>query len=183
MNRTNGRIAEQSKQSFADALVKLMETYNFKEITVTQLSQEACLSRRTFYRLFEGRDDVLDVLFQRMYGEFAESIRDRDVRSYWTLVQGYFDFWEGRKDMLLLFEKNGLLPRLFDYVYRNAAAVFRLVRSDRAASEYEYTLPYLLAYSVGGMHSMLIKWVSLGMTVPSSELVAILKNGFASPEL
>lgn len=41
MNRTNGRIAEESRQKFAAALFKLMKVYNYAEITVTQLSQEA----------------------------------------------------------------------------------------------------------------------------------------------
>ena len=52
MNQTNGKIAEQSKQKIVKALLHVMEQYDFKEITVTQIAQEAQLSRKTFYRLF-----------------------------------------------------------------------------------------------------------------------------------
>ena len=45
MNRTNRRIAEESKQKIGNALFTLMKVYHFREITVTQ---EAELSRKTF---------------------------------------------------------------------------------------------------------------------------------------
>ena len=95
----------------------------------------------------------------------------------------YFDFWESRKEILFLLGKNGLLPRLFDYVYRHGESIFTAVRTSETAKEYAQSLPYLLAYSIGGMHSMLIKWVESGMTVPSMVLVAQLRAGFQSPEL
>ena len=55
MNTTNGRIAEQSKMKISNALLEIMKQYSFKEITITQLAQEACLSRKTFYRLFTDK--------------------------------------------------------------------------------------------------------------------------------
>lgn len=40
MNRTNGKIAEQSKEKLSKALLIIMEQYDFKEITITQISRE-----------------------------------------------------------------------------------------------------------------------------------------------
>ncbi len=83
----------------------------------------------------------------------------------------------------MLLGRNELLPRLFEYVYRNAEKIFVAVRTTEKAGEFSEPLPYLLAYSVGGMHSMLISWAESGMTVPSSALIAQLKAGIQSPEL
>lgn len=47
MNRTNSKIAEQSKKKISKALLTIMKQYDFKEITITQISQEAKLSRKT----------------------------------------------------------------------------------------------------------------------------------------
>jgi hypothetical protein len=41
-------------------------------------------------------------------------------------------------------------------------------------------LPYLLAYSIGGMNSMLIKWIEGRMSIPSSTLILRLREGFSS---
>ncbi len=183
MNRTNGRIAERSKQQFAMALFSLMKVYKYTEITVTQLAQEANLSRKTFYRLFNDKNDVLKQLFDTLFFDFFSEIKERGIKHYWDLVQVYFDFWESRKEILLLLSKNDLMPIMFEYVYRNSEKIFILVRTSEKAEAFNELLPYLLAYSVGGMHSMLIKWVESEMSVPSSVLIAQLKAGFQSPEL
>lgn len=183
MNRTNGRIAEESKKKIVAALFELMKIYQYSEITITQLSQEAELSRKTFYRLFNDKDDVLTLLFDGLYYECFSEMKSRNVKHYWDLVQLYFDFWEDRKEVLLLLNKNALLPHLFEYVYRHADSIFVAVRTSETAEQFADSLPYLLAYSVGGMHSMLIKWVESGISVPSSALVAQLKTGFQSPLL
>ena len=183
MNRTNGRIAEESKKKFVGALLELMKVYPYTDITVTQLSQEAELSRKTFYRLFDDKDDILTLLFDGLYLECFTQIRQRNVKRYWELVQLYFDFWESRKEVLFLLSKSGLLSRMFEYVYRHGEQVFVALRSADTANTFFASLPYLLAYSIGGMHSMLMKWVESGMTVPSQVLIAQLKAGFQSPEL
>lgn len=55
--------------------------------------------------------------------------------------------------------------------------------NGRIAELLSEQLPYLLAYSVGGMHSLLLKWVENDMTVPSHILIEQLKNGFSSAEI
>ena len=183
MNRTNGRIAQVSRNKFAMALFELMKTYQYNEITVTQLAQEAALSRKTFYRLFNDKDEVLRQLFDVLYAEFFADLTERGIKHYWDLVTLYFDFWERHKDQLVLLGKNNLLPKMFEYVYGNSEKIFIAVRTSEKASQFSKPLPYLLAYSVGGMHSMLIKWVESDMMIPSSELIDQLKTGFQSPEL
>lgn len=179
MNRTNGKIAEQSKQKMAAALLEIMKQYDYKEITVTQITQEARLSRKTFYRLFSDKDDILKLLFEGLFQECFTQIRAQQVQHYWDVVQVFFDFWETRKDLLTLLQKNNLLLRVFEQSYQYSTQIFEFVRSKEIAASYALPLPYLLAYSVGGMHSMLVKWVEKGMEIPSSELVAMLKAGFA----
>ena len=183
MNRTNSRIAEDSKRKIGNALFTLMKVYHYREITVTQLAQEAELSRKTFYRLFNDKDEVLALVFDTLFREFFALIRTRGITHYWELVQLYFDFWESRKDTFFLLGKNDLLSRMFEYVYRNAETIFVAIRTTEKGEEFARPLPYLLAYSVGGMHSMLIKWVELGMSIPSQMLINQLKAGFQSPEL
>ncbi len=183
MNATNGKIAERSKEKLAKALLTVMEQYDFREITVTQLSQEAGLSRRTFYRLFQSKEELLNFFFEGLYRECLMQIRARELRHYWDVVQCYFDFCEERRELLSLLKRNNLLAALFEGSYQYSFQVFAYVRSKETAAAYSSLLPYLLAYSVGGMYSMLLKWVESGMAVPSSLLIEQLKSGFASADL
>lgn len=183
MNTTNGKIAARSRQKMAQALLTLMEQYQYKEITITQITQEAGLSRKTFYRLFSDKDEILDLFFEGLFQACFSKIKGLELHHYWDVVQAYFDFWEERKDLLLLLQKNGLLQRVLDRSYHYAMEVFAFVRSWETAEALSPTLPYLLSYSVGGMHGMLLKWAQEGMAIPSSQLIAALKAGFQSPFL
>lgn len=69
MNNTNWKIAEQSKQKLGEALLTVMEVYDYREITITQVAQEAGLSRKTFYRLFSDKDSVLSYIFESLFAE------------------------------------------------------------------------------------------------------------------
>lgn len=183
MNTTNGKIAVQSKQKMAQALLRLMEQYDYKEITVTQIAQEARLSRKTFYRLFSDKDDVLAVFFDGLFHEYFSQIQALNVPHYWEVMQLFFDFWETRKELLFLLQKNHLLSRVFEQSYQYSMQIFTFVRSQEIVDSFSLSLPYILAYSVGGLHSMLLKWVERGMDIPSADLIAQLKAGFKSDDL
>ncbi len=183
MNTTNGKIAEQSKEKLANALLVIMEKYDFKEITITQITQEAGLSRKTFYRLFKSKEELINFYFECLYKECLMQIKARQLQHYWDVVQCYFDFCEERRDLLSLLKQNNLLVLLFEGSYKYSFKVFAYVRSKETADAYSSLLPYLLAYSVGGMFSMLLKWVENGMAIPSSLLIANLKKGLMSAEI
>lgn len=183
MNRTNGKIAEQSRKKIVNALLTVMEQYDYKEVTITQLAQEAELSRKTFYRLFADKEAVVTYFFECLYVECFAQIESKQARHYWDVVQCYFDFWEERKQLLLLLKKNSLLPVLFEGAYKYSFKIFEYVRTKEVADSFSIPLPYLLAYSVGGMHSMLLKWVENDMEIPSCILIEQLKNGFQSSDI
>lgn len=183
MNTTNWKIAAQSKQKMVQALLTLMSQYDYREITITQIAQEAQLSRKTFYRLFPDKDAILALFFEGLFQECFAQIKAIKVQRYWDVVQVFFDFWEERKDLLLLLQKNHLLQRVFEQSYEYSMQIFEFVRSKETVDSFSFSLPYLLAYSVGGMHSMMLKWVEKGMTIPSAELISKLKSGFASEDI
>ncbi|MCR5048657.1 MAG: TetR/AcrR family transcriptional regulator [Saccharofermentans sp.] len=177
MNNTNGIIAEQSKKKIAEAMLSVMNIYDYKEITVTQITQEARISRKTFYRHFRDKDEVLKHLFDSLYQECLSSITESGIHNYWDVVQCFFDFWEKHAEALNLMKRSNLLPQLFEESYDRSFEVFRSVRTS---DHYGEQLPYILAYSIGGMNSMLIKWIEGGMSIPSSTLIRGLREGLSS---
>lgn len=76
-----------------------------------------------------------------------------------------------------------MLVPLFEGSYKYSFKVFEYVRSKATADIYSSFLPYLLAYSIGGMYSMLMKWVESDMNIPSSLLIEQLKNGLMSADI
>ncbi len=63
--------SKKEKQIF-DALIALMQTRNVWEITVSELTKQASISRSSFYRMFESVDDVV----KNIEHDIIENVRD-----------------------------------------------------------------------------------------------------------
>lgn len=183
MNTTNGKMVIESRKKLKDALLVIMRQYHFKEITVTQITQEAKLSRKTFYRLYSNKEEILEEYFQSLFEAFAERLKAQDIHHYWEVVQLYFDFWEEKREFLCLLNKQGIFINLMDVFYKRSFEIFEYVRSKEVMDSFSPYLPYLIAYALGGMHSMLLKWVEEDMNIPSSVLIEKLKAGFQSANI
>ncbi len=176
MNTTNGKIAERSKQKFIDALLSVMKIEKFKDITVTQIAQEARLSRKTFYSLFPDKTQVIELYFEKLSEEFISCIQKAQACDYWEIIKYYFDFFAERKDLICLLYDNDLIHYLFEISYKHASTIFYSVH--KISNIPETHLPLILAYSLSGINGMLLKWIENGMTIPIDELITILRNSF-----
>lgn len=57
--KQSGHQAQYCQQVIFQALLRLMEQYPLQEITITQICQEAKISRTSFYRNYNRKEDVL----------------------------------------------------------------------------------------------------------------------------
>lgn len=178
MNKTNKKIAEQSKKALTNALLRTIEIYDFKEITVTQIAQEAGLSRKTFYRLFTDKNQILGELFQKLTNEYLSDLKKIEIHSYWDVARFYFNFFEKKKDLLKLFAKNNLLFLFHDACYKHSFNVFEEIHSEAMLSDIPHNLNYVLAYSMGGLFNMLIEWIKNDTDIPAETFINELKNIF-----
>lgn len=92
------RAAAQQRR-IEDSLVELMGRRSYQSITVREICECAGLPRRTFYYYFEGKEDVLSALLERLLTEceletmFLPDIPRTEVeRSFAAL----FAFWRDR---------------------------------------------------------------------------------------
>ncbi|MHC5372731.1 TetR/AcrR family transcriptional regulator [Enterococcus sp. LJL120] len=53
-----------------DCFVDLLLKKNFKSISITELTKKVKISRVTFYKNFENKEDILDTLIEKLLGEF-----------------------------------------------------------------------------------------------------------------
>lgn len=63
------RLAEQSREWLLQALFELLEQSDYSRITVKDIAETAKLSRRTFYRSFKNKSDLINY-----YGEDRKSV-------------------------------------------------------------------------------------------------------------
>jgi AcrR family transcriptional regulator len=170
-----------SKKRLTDALLILMTNHVYSEITITQICQEAKLSRKTFYRLFKTKDDIIDEHLTDMHAQLMSKIKALHSYVYKDIAFAYFEFWHAHKTLLLLI-KNQDVPFDFNAICRiNAMEIYYLIKSEKSSSFNEDKIQYVLAYCIGGLNNVLLYWIDQGAILTPTELIQLLKDTFGTP--
>jgi AcrR family transcriptional regulator len=103
-----------TKSKLSAALWKLMETDNLENITITQICQEAKIGRRSFYRHFQTKRNVIEYGIRQKSEEFFEF--NAGCKSMETMIENFFKFFKKQKRYIRLIQKNYLTLELYNIV-------------------------------------------------------------------
>lgn len=153
---------EQSARMIEEALFALMEEKSYARITVSEIVKRADVARRTFYRLYREKDDVLHCYFGRLcraYCQQAPVLQNYNIRQ---IAEEYFAFWYQHRKILQLLQKCGLDRMLYYEISRVSSDV---VKSRIGGKECKDVtgIEYFAAYSTGGFILLLQRWIMTGM--------------------
>lgn len=62
--------AKKSKIKISNALIQLLEDIPYENITISKLAETAQLSRRTFYRNYSTKDDIINEFYLKLWAEY-----------------------------------------------------------------------------------------------------------------
>ena len=80
MNPTQNPSALRSKKVITESLLLLMKKYPYAEITVKQILLETDISRKTFYRNFLSKDDVLNSFINTILQDYVDTIQQQQQK-------------------------------------------------------------------------------------------------------
>lgn len=171
-------IAEQSRMWIIKALLRLMECKPYADITIAELSNEAQLARRTFYRNFTSKDEVLSLYIYSILKEYEILLSNQTELSMSTIANVFFNFWSKHSDFLKLLESNKMIPFLlqkFDECVFSIYTKFKMGVQKQFVGQ-EEALVYCLTFSIGGFFNILTKWIKDGMQLSPDEIAAMVKS-------
>ena len=74
MNESSNPSAIRSKQEITEAMLRLMEKESYNDITVKQIVLEAGVVRKTFYRNFDSKEDLLDAIINSVMDDYIKEL-------------------------------------------------------------------------------------------------------------
>ena len=185
MNATQNINLNRSQRFFIDALLTLMQQKPYAEITITELSEYAQYDRRTFYRHFKSKDDVLCLHCATLLNEMASIMNQKGQLTPQSGFLSYFEFWAKHKDFLRLLEKHNLLNFLGDKLeYLLYEYVGKFVHNDlpNTLAETSEFSQYAFFFTQGGLWYTLVFWVRTGMKQSPEQLTKHILNSFTQME-
>lgn len=151
-----------SEEAFTRALFQLMEEKPFESITICELSKAADYDRKTFYRHFTSKEDVLKLYCSYILNEMAAMEKDLGTLTFYTGILSYFRFWEQHMDFLYLLEKHGLLHFMEDnqaeLIYEYVGKQVQPEIPDNIEKATDFS-KYSVFFTYGGLWSILVYWL------------------------
>lgn len=159
---------EQSGRMIEDALFLIMKEKSYADISVSEITKKADLSRRTFYRLYHEKDEVLHRYFDRLCQKYRSQTAVLENYDIGRIAHEYFTFWYQYRENLLLMHQCGLDEMLY---YEISRASGTIVKSRVGSGEWknDEEINYFADYSTGGFSMLLQRWIMEGMEVPPGQ--------------
>lgn len=161
------KTAIQSQHMIIDALFNLMKRKPFQQITVTEICEEAAVGRKTFYRNFELREDVIDFWLDLRCEECREILfpipTEEQLYYYCFFLKKYMD------ELITLYQ-NGL-----HHLVEKKFSIF-LPHTMPLWSEDPIEQEYRSQYIIAGIDAIVRVWVTRGFQESVAEVVEIVKR-------
>ncbi len=168
-------IAIRSKDSIEEALLALMQTTSYREITIQAITKSAGLSRQTFYLNFNSKDDVLSRRLMRLFDDIMERVQAERVSTVPRLVAIYTQIVVENAAFFRLLTENGLtglVCRLFADRLMQLPPVLSCQRENQSAAERRYFNSFWVAAFVEAY----AQWLSEDMRTDRSEIERIMTD-------
>lgn len=176
MKSTTNELAIQSRKWIMEALIELMNYKTFREITVSEISAHADLGRRTFYRNFTSKEDVLESYLSLLIEDYISRLYRQEVLTAKYCLMQLFTICHNNKTFLTGLNNSRMLTFLLDKWNAILPHIHALM-SDKIMNfpnqDSENSLSYALAFNIGGIWNVTAKWVSSGMVESPKELTLI----------
>ena len=165
MNPTQNPSALRSKKVITESLLLLMKKYPYAEITVKQILLETDISRKTFYRNFLSKDDVLNSFINTILQDYVDTIQQQQQKySLLQTLDDIFDFCGKNKEILFILRDNRLLYLLLEKLNVLMNEHNRYIsESQKNHLESQLLTEYIIYFNIGGVWNLIVRWIENDM--------------------
>ena len=159
---------ELSKRKISDSLFSLLHKTDFHDISITDIVNDANVSRATFYRHFDSKEDVIHYYFDRLVRNFGISVlpNPKTMNDCRASVIKVLSVVKRNRGAIRLIAKADNGAMLLSYIDEQYAGPYN---NSSTAGEMGLT-PYI--YS-GAVHNLIMKWIAEDCATPEETLADV----------
>ncbi|MGL4740339.1 MAG: TetR/AcrR family transcriptional regulator [Sarcina sp.] len=153
-----------TRESIESALIQLMKTKSFQEISITDISKKAGVSRNAYYRNYSSKEDILSKYLQNILNQMKNSLSKYnplvDTKECWiALLESLEPFYFHFKLLLEV----GYGDKIREEFLKE---INRTISVDNA--QYYYN-----CYLAGALCNVIFEWIKNNMILSINEVAEI----------
>lgn len=147
--------ALQSMKRIEDALVRLMQDTPYESVSVTAICKEAGISRPTFYKNFDDKDEVISNIFNKTFERAKENFHTEDAMEISDAVRLFVAEFENKEAFVRMLSNDRLFSLFQKGLSESLSGETSAVENETWTQE---RLAYLHAFYSGGLACLLLHW-------------------------
>ena len=177
MERSMNPSSRRSRRWITKALLELMMAKPYEKISITEIAEEADVVRRTFYRNFESKEDVIKTYIESIFKGFISSVKENETLDTQEVAKGFFEYMNRHKVFLKLLHEHDMFDLIL-HVFEER--IFENQESDwlDPSKENDMFVKYSRSFFIAGLWYMLETWLKSGMLETPEELASIFERMF-----
>ena len=162
-----------SKEALTTALLQLIKTKPYNEITITELTKTANVGRRTFYRNFESKDNILSYKIKRISSEYYNALESEKSLDTYGISEIFFSICLQHISFFLDLKKQGLIIFMLWEFDKLLPIIHKKLITDVFNEKHQNDIDYILSFQSGGFWNVTNKWLEDGAIKSPSEMACI----------
>ncbi len=181
MEKKTDKRTLKTKRAIKNAFIDLLIRKNVNDITITEISREADINRKTFYNNYSGIHEIISEIEEELFMTFKAEIKGLNVNNEMnnpynvlirltSLLDSDYQFY---KKILSSDLNSHLMSKIVGYLKEQTKKVLK------SKSNYnEYELNVIVDYSISGMLNVYQEWLQTGRTEPIEKLAMVISDLF-----
>lgn len=161
VNKYNDSQSRITKESIFTALMILMQQKNFKDISITEISLKAGVSRMAFYRNYNVKEDILITYIDELFQEYSKEILSKEKTEVYENVRLYFSYFRKHERLISNLINSNLINMLLEKCIEYFHGLAQEVSCNKSYSTEKQK--FWIEYITGGLFNILIEWAKGGM--------------------
>jgi AcrR family transcriptional regulator len=160
MNMNNEQKNTYVKKQITATLIDLLKKKSLPEISISELTDKAGISRVSFYRNYQSKEDILKEESNRLIKEWGKLYESNPESAPETLFPSLFDFYRDHREFYTTLYNAGMSSIMMETI----------VGTIQITPDMKNLEAYIKSFWAYGIYGWLLEWIKRGMPESGKEL-------------
>lgn len=152
-----------TRQYIFEAFFKLLETMPYEKISVSTITNKAGVSRMSFYRNFNSKEDLVKESLAKTVCYLQSIIKSLETKNEYTIIKSFFETFKEYKSLLMAIAESSISKTLTDITIKK-------LKENFPEDTFNKTQKYFPVFHYAAITSVMFEWLKNGCEESPEEM-------------
>ena len=170
-NPSNNTINQFVKECIYTSLTTLMENQEFRDITITDITRKAGVSRMAYYRNYSSKEEILTGYLDELFQIYLSGLIEHDQIDAHQFTYKFFVYFRQHKTLILNLIRADLSLLILNRFDKYLFSIFEKLINRYPPTTSDTLYIHFLA---GGLYKILIEWIENDLKESDEEMTSFM---------